>query len=151
MISAAQTFKIQNLDDLELARQQVAAIRLMRANLMAAFMGTPENPGALRLQNDAKKKLTELLQSADMPFEAAESLFRAEAARYMTDNDTVCQGISRRKSHTFDVVSAAEVPKEYLTPDVDKIGALVAKVGKDAERLVPGIRVNERWIYSFKA
>lgn len=54
------------------------------------------------------------------------------------------EGVSFRKSWGFEIVGAELLPREYLTPDLVKIGGVVRAMGPEAEKGIPGIRVFEK-------
>lgn len=58
-------------------------------------------------------------------------------------------GIATRKDYTFEIVDAAQLPREYLMPDEQKIRKVVRAMGADTS--IPGVRLIEREILAARA
>lgn len=58
-------------------------------------------------------------------------------------------GLSSRETWRFDVVDESELPREYMTPDLKKIGAVVRSEGRNAN--IPGVRVRAEIIMASRA
>ena len=51
----------------------------------------------------------------------------------------VVKGLSSRTVYKFDLLDAEKLPREYLVPDLKKIGAVVRTLGEGAN--IPGVRI----------
>jgi len=110
--------------------------------------------GMLRRKEITKRKAEELLKEAGALEEAALAGAAAaadEAAAAPAPTVRVASsvpkvaGIKARVNYKFTVVDATKLPREYLQPDLVKIGAEVRRIKHiaRAEALIPGIKVSE--------
>ena len=109
----------------------------------------------------AKQREADRLVAEGKEEEAREAILAAEKATEKAekreeeaDNVTVSAkpvapsiqkvaGIKMRNSYSFKVVNADLVPSVFKIVDEKKIGDIVRRMGKDAEEIVPGIKVIE--------
>lgn len=119
----------RRLEEEERRRQEAAAL---------------EAAAQLEQQGDTKAA-DEVIQAA---IEAPQPVITAPIA---TPNVPKVSGVSARKRFVFDIVESAKIPREYLMVNEPAIRAVVARIGRDAEKLIPGIAVREEESFAARA
>lgn len=61
------------------------------------------------------------------------------------------EGVSTRKRFVFSVVESHKIPRDFLMVNESAIRAVVNKLGKDAEKVIPGIEVREETAFATRA
>jgi hypothetical protein len=97
-------------------------------------------------EEEALKKAQLLTEQGHTELAEKEIVKAIETPVVVTNLDNEVQkqkGVSHIKKWVFELIDETKVSKDFLVVDVKKIGKTVSALGKDAEKLIGGIKVYE--------
>lgn len=139
-------------------RESVAApLRRAKVSLSSAigFYKTQEErkraAAEEKLRAEMRKQAEDAKINTAVAMEAAGQNGAAEAVldapvvmpAVVLPKQTDTEGTYTRTNWKFAIVDESKIPREFMIPDLKKIGGIVRSAKKDAEKMIPGIEVQE--------
>lgn len=121
--------------------QRVAEAARIAGNAAAAEAAQKLAQEAARAANNFDRKAAATEARAEQRVETLQATAAAVVAPVIPREVPKAAGVQMRRAWKHRIKDVNKLPREYMTPDEKKIGAVVRALKKDAEATIPGIEV----------